>query len=243
MGINGVMIDSREPDWVQKLTFGGVPTSVTYLEHGDLMVACHDGSVLYVERKTPDDFLSSLRDGRLFPQLAFLTDKTKWAYLVITGDLARGPKDSVITDRGQTGWSWNAIQGALLTIQEMGVFVSFAANDIDYEACILRLGQRDRKPDLLLAPAKFPKILSIQESIVAALPGIGTERLQLVMDYVGGSPAWAIIALTDPDTQIPGIPHSTKVKIRNALKLADKTQLVLTTNDRGEEILQTVRSD
>jgi len=243
MGLNAVMIDSREPDWVKSLTFGGVPTTVTYLEHGDCIAACDDGQMIYVERKTPDDFLSSLRDARLFPQLANLTDHTKWAYLVITGDLARGPGDKVITDRGQTGWSWNAVQGALVTIQEMGVFVAYAANDLDYEGCVLRLAQRDRDPDLLLAPPKFPKILSIQESIVASLPGIGTERLQIVMDYVGGSPAWAIIALTDPDSDIPGISPSVKMKIRNALRLADHVQLVLTTNDRGEEILQTIRSE
>lgn len=242
MDLQAVMIDSREPEWVQKLTFQGAPTSVVYLEHGDLIAATKDGQMIYVERKTPDDFLGSLRDERLFPQLANLTDHTKWAYLVITGDLARGPGDKVITDRGQTGWSWNAVQGAILSIQEMGVFVAYAANDLDYEGCIMRLAQRDRKPDLLLAPAKFPRILSVQESIIAALPGIGTERMQLVMEYCDGSPAWALVALADPDTQIPGISQSVKLKIRAALKLADDISLILTTNDEGKEILETIRS-
>lgn len=243
MPLTAVVVDTREPKEIQKLTFGGLPVVAQYMEHGDLMGACSDGEMILVERKTPDDFLGSLKDGRLFPQLANLTDQTRWSYLVITGELARGQGDKVVTDRGVTGWSWNAVQGALLTIQEMGVFVAYAANEIDYEACIVRLGNRDRDPDLLLAPPKFPKILSIQESIIASLPGIGTERLQIVMDYVGGSPAWALIALTDKDTDIPGISPSVKMKIRNALRLADDIQLVLTTNDRGEEILQTVRSE
>lgn len=237
--ITGIMIDSREPTWVQNLTFGGIPTVVTCLPHGDLAAATADGQMILVERKTPDDFLNSLRDGRLFPQLAEMQDQTPWSYLVITGEFLRSKNGNVISDRGETGWNWHAVQGALLTIQETGVFVTYAGGDADYEACILRLGNRDRSPDLLLEPPKFPKILSAQEAIVASLPGIGTERLKAVMDYCG-TPAWALVALTDPTSEIPGVPRSVKTKIRAALRLADDTQLAVITNDDGAEVLTIV---
>jgi ERCC4-type nuclease len=234
--ITGIFVDTREPPWVQALTFEGIPTLVTFLEHGDCMAATDDGKMLLIERKTPDDFLGSLRDQRLFPQLTEMLDQTRWAYLMITGDFQRGPNGHAVTERGNTGWDWNAIQGALLTIQEMGIFIIHSAGDTDYEQCILRLGKRDRKPDLLLAPPKFPKILSAQEAIVCSLPGIGTERLQAVMAYCG-TPAWALVALTDMDTEIPGVGPGVKRKIRNALKLADNEQIAISLNEMDNEVL------
>ncbi len=65
MGIATVIIDSREPKWVQELSFGGVPTAVAQLDYGDLHVLCEDDCMLIIERKTPDDFLNSLRNERL----------------------------------------------------------------------------------------------------------------------------------------------------------------------------------
>jgi len=232
--ITAIMIDSREPAWVQKLTFGGIPTVVTALDHGDLMAATDDGNMILVERKTPDDLLGSLRSNRLFHQLTEMQDQTRWAYLVITGELQRGAGGRVVTDRGDTGWSWAAIQGALLSVQEMGVFVVQAGGDADYEACIQRIGNRERKPDLMLEPVKFPRILSCQETIVASLPGIGIERLKAVMDYCG-TPAWALVALTDLNTEIPGVARGVKSKIRAALKLADNEQLAVTLDAEDNE--------
>jgi ERCC4-type nuclease len=232
--ITAIMVDSREPEWVQHLTFAGISKVVTLLDHGDVMAATDDGNMLLIERKTPNDFLGSLRDGRLLPQLAEMLDTTRWAYLVVTGELLRGQNGNVITDRGETGWSWASVQGTLLTIQEMGVFVVFAGGDSDYESCVLRIGSRDRKPNLLLEPAKFPKILSAQEAIVASLPGIGVERVKLILDYCG-TPAWAMVALTDLSTEIPGIPKNVKSKVRAALKLAENEQLAITLDENDME--------
>ncbi|MCE5209001.1 MAG: hypothetical protein LLG42_11915, partial [Chloroflexi bacterium] len=226
---------------IQHLTFGGIPVSVSLLDHGDLLAVCDDGNMLLVERKTPDDFLGSLADGRLFVQMAGMKEQTQWAYLVITGELTRSPNNKVITERGETGWSWQAAQGALLTAQEMGVMVTYAANELDYEACILRLGKRERNAEITLMPQRQSRVLSIQEAIIAGLPGIGIERLSAVMDYVDNSPIWALIALTDMSSNVPGIGRAVKQRIRNALGLADSVQVILTTDDEGKEILETVR--
>ena len=234
MTITAIMIDSREPSWVQHLQFNGIPTIVTYMEHGDLWAATNDGQMLLIERKTPTDFLNSLRDERLLPQLAEMLDQTRWAYLVITGEFLRGENGNVSTGQRETGWSWSAVQGALLTIQEIGIFVTFAGGDADYEDCVLRLGARDHKKDLLLTPPRFSRIISASETVVASLPGIGTERLKTLMDFCG-TPAWALVALTDRDTEIPGIPRGVKIKVRGALKLSDEQQLAVVTDDQGAD--------
>lgn len=237
----GIMIDSREPEWVQKLSFGGIPTSVTMLEYGDALVACSDGEMLCVERKTPDDFLGSLASERLFVQISEMkTFFNRWSYLVITDGFQRGPHGNVITAR-ESNYSWQALQGALLTVQELGVPVVTCAGDADYEDCLLRLAARDRRAEMLLVPPKWGRILSPGEAVIAALPGIGVERLGLIMDAAGGSPAWALCGLTDATSQIKGIAGNVKSKIRAALKLLDGEQLGILVDDNGNEILQTMK--
>ena len=238
MGITAIMLDSREPDWVKSLEFSGIPKTVTMLDWGDCMAATDDGSMILVERKTPDDLLGSLRDERLFLQLSNMLLVTRYAYLMVTGELQRSHDGKVITARGETGWSWTAIQGALLTIQEIGIFVTYCAGDVDYGPAILRLGSRDRKPLLELGPAKKPRILNPSEAIVSVLPWIGIERLHSVMDYCQ-TPANALQALTDQDTQIPGVPVSVKKRIRQALGLQSYEELQVHI-EQDQEVLKAV---
>jgi ERCC4-type nuclease len=209
------------------------------LEQGDVMAACDDGAMVLIERKSPNDFLGSLRDERVYLQLANMLNVTRWSYLLITGEFQRGAEGKVVVDRGETGWSWNAVQGSLLTAQEMGIYVTFCAGDGDYEAAVTRICNRDHKPTLELGPAKMPRILSIQEQVLASLPGIGIDRLHSVLEACT-TPAWALCALTDKTSKIPGIQEGIKRRVRSALGLQDGQQLGILTNDAGDEVLQVV---
>lgn len=229
MSIIAAMIDSREPDWVQSLTFRNAMTAVTLLDAGDLWATTDDGALLCVERKTADDLLSSLKDGRLWPQLAGIRARSPWAYLVITGKLQPGADGHAVTDRGPTGWAWSAVQGALLQAQELGIYVVFAASDQDYEATVVRLSARSRKPELVIEPAKMARILSDGEQILASLPGVGLERVGALLAYTGGSVAWAIDWLCGDDSRerVPGIGAGTKTAVRRALGLPDDLTLAV----------------
>ena len=218
MGILSVMIDSREPQQIQALRFGGVPTAVIALDAGDLLVACDDSALLCIERKTVNDFLNTLRDNRLFPQLVRVREVTPWGYLVICGDLRPGANGKCLCHGGETGWNWSSISSALLTCQEIGVHVLQIASDADYEAAVIRLANRDRS-QLRTRPARDVTLVSVEETILAALPGIGQERAQALLDYCG-TPAAALTYLTCDDTHdIPGIGYQTKHKVRRALGL------------------------
>ncbi|MEA4811189.1 MAG: ERCC4 domain-containing protein [Anaerolineaceae bacterium] len=231
MGISAVVIDSREPTWVQRLTFGGVPTVVDCLEYGDLQVLCDDGATLIIERKTPDDFLGSLDDNRVLIQAATISKQrqiaqlnpksrdTIWPYLVITGTFMPASDGKTITQRGVTGWKWRSVMGALLSIQEMGTPVVFAADDADYEKLVISLSNRSHKSVEQILPPKLFTLLSPGQAVVAALPGIGIERLKTVMIYANDDPARAIAELTDPDKEYAGIPKAVNKQIRSALKL------------------------
>jgi len=227
MAITAAIIDSREPAWVQALTFGGAMVAHSQLDAGDVLVTCDDGTLLAVERKTPDDLLNSLRDNRLWAQLAGMRQVTPWAYLMITGDLRCSADGKVITDSRGTGWNWASVQGALLQAQEMGVFVYVCSGDDDYEAAVLRLAARSHKPELVIPPAREPIPMSTAERILLALPGLGPERAQALLEYCG-TPAWALMCLTDLsfNDEVPGIGIGIKRAVRRALGLDDDNMIL-----------------
>lgn len=228
--MKSALVDNREPNWVKQLTFGGVPVAVTMLPAGDIWIATDDNAMLCIERKTPDDFLNSLRDDRIFGQCAALKEHSQWAYLLITGPFLRGADGKVITGR-ITGWDWNAVQGALLTIQELGIGVIHATGDHDLEAMITRLANRKRDT-VRVVGSRIAHVLSDAEAIIASLPGIGIERLDAInsvypLNELG---YMALLALTDTDPEawdIPGIGEGITRRIRKALGLPD--DLFLTT--------------
>lgn len=235
MAITAAIIDSREPEWVQRLTFGSAMIAHSQLDAGDLLATCDDGALLAIERKTPDDLLNSIRDERLWSQLAGLRKVTPWAYLMITGELRRGDDGNVWTDSRATGWSWAAVQGALLQAQEMGVMVVYAAGDDDYEPAILRLAARSHRAEILVPPVREPRILTEAERVLCALPGIGLERVQPIVEYAS-TPAWALTWLTqlESEERIPGVGLGTKRAIRKALGLKDDQELSVVCIENGQ---------
>lgn len=226
--LTSILLDQREPQHILNLTFGSADKLITLLEQGDALAVCADDRLLCIERKTPDDLLASIQDGRLLHQAAHLTDLTPWAYLIVTGPLLCSSKGTVITPRGETGWQWSSVQGALLTVQELGVFVLFAESDLHYEQLILSLANRNRE-SLPLWPARPPKFLSAGEAMLASLPGIGQEKLDAVLK-VYATPADALAWLTNPHARekVPGLGPGIRANIRQALQLAEHEYLMVT---------------
>ena len=223
--ITSAIIDSREPQWVRNLTFGGVPTAQTALDAGDLMATCDDNAILLVERKTPSDLLNTIRDKRLFPQCEGMCKVSPWSYLVITGLLYRDREGHVtVSGAGHTGWNFDAVQGALLTCQEMGTGVVYCGSDQDYEQTVIRLGNRNRGT-VCIKPPRDAYLLKSGEAALAALPGIGVERVQTLMQHFK-RPADALVWLCDSAcSQVPGIGSGIKNAVRQALGLTGNEAL------------------
>lgn len=236
MSISAIMLDQREPKWVQELEFGGIPTAVTLLEWGDAMLACEDGTIILVERKTLDDLLGSIQSHRLATQCAGMCEQARWSYLVITGLPRVNAAGQVMTDRGETGWGLASVMGALLAIQELGVMVTWCTSDTEYESTVLGIGARSHKDEQLILPVKFPTYLSPGEQVLASLPGIGVERIAKLVEYCGNA-AWSLAGLTDRDSEIPGIPKNVKTKVRAALGLKDEEQLNVMVDAQGAEVV------
>jgi ERCC4-type nuclease len=209
---------------------------VTMLDTGDIQAVTDDGCTLIIERKTVDDFLNTLRDDRLFPQLARMTDHknaqianhepvTSWPYLVIESPLQCNREGKVVTDRGVTGWSWAAIQGTLLSVQELGICVTFANGQADYEDAILRLGKRTRSPGMGVLAPRVAKMLGPKIDFLTGIQGIGPENAQKILDWSGNNVAHALCGLVDLDVPAP-VPMTVRKRLRtNLLSMSDNESL------------------
>lgn len=225
-----ILIDSREPEWVQALPFDGALKMVTALEFGDVWLTTEDDTLVCIERKTPADLLGSIKDNRLFAQCAGMRSKTPWAYLIITGPLTADRTGKIIADGRPTGWEFASVQGALLTCQEYGVSVVMCQSDADYEATVLRIANRKRDKERILEPNSQPRLMTHAESLLTSLPGIGPERATDLLKKFDRS-ADALTWLTWQDTilAVAGIGKGTKSAVRKALGLADDEELFVMT--------------
>jgi ERCC4-type nuclease len=241
--ITAVMIDSREPAHIQQLKFGGVPTMVAALETGDVQAITDDNCTLVFERKTLSDFLNTLADERLFVQLARMveprnTNPCYWPYLIITDPIACDAYGKVIVpERGVTGWPHAAVQGAILSIQELGVHVTWCNGAHDYEDCILRIGKRNRSPVMHIAAPRTAKTLGPKFDFLAGIKGIDVANGQKILDWCDNNLAHALIGLVDLEIPAP-IPFATRKRLRDLLGLQDGEKFELTGTQLTEPIAE-----
>lgn len=242
--LTGIFLDSREPQNIQALKFGGVPTVVTALECGDLWASCDDGELLVIERKTTADLLGSIADGRLFQQALKMRERSQWAYVIVTGFLQPTHDGMTYVDGRHTSWNWNSLQGALLDIQEMGVQVVQCCHDNDFEATVIRLAKRSRAGRVLMNTARPSRVMTAAETILTSLPGIGLERAQAILEEFPTA-AQAITWLTWPDTvaEVAGIGDGIKGGVRRALGLTQSESLTVWSNEALADMKNIMRQE
>lgn len=229
-----ITIDSREPEWARKLEFCELQ-DVRELETGDYKATTSDGYTLTMERKTPEDYLGSLKDGRLFEQARRLSEPRYFAqlrgekpkdipYLIVTGVFTPSADGRVFTTR-QTGWNYAAVMASILSIQEAGVFVVFCAED-DFRDCVIRLAERSREETLEILPPRPIDLLGPKEAALASLPGIGIERAKAALEWGGWNLAWTLAGLTDETIESP-VPKSVRKNLRVLFGLEDGQELTV----------------
>lgn len=223
--IKQVIIDSREPAWVQNLEFYGAHKLIMEMEFGDIWATCEDGQTIVIERKEPEDFIGSMCSHRLLRQaygLSQLREGGIWPYVMITGDLMSGPNGKTYANGKIRDVSFAAIQGLLLSIQELGVFIVYANDSRDLEQAVIRLSNRERTDLMTIAPAKRKGAqMGAAADFLSGLPGIGTNFADAIIRNTGTA-ARALEKLTGrepiPNVQIG---HKRRETIKKVLGLKE----------------------
>lgn len=214
--MNGCIITIDTNDALQTglMQWDGALVSIASLPCGDLKILCPDGKTILIERKTPRDLLDSIKDGRLFNQVAGLVGSADFAYVVITGNFT-AYAERVMAGDELTNWTWHSLQGALLSIQQLGCAILY---DPDYHGAVERIANRSRN-DVKVAPRREAYVFTSGENVLMSLPGIGSNKAVEIMK-IFPSVGLALEWLSDPgmfEPKIPGIGTGIKQKINEFL--------------------------
>jgi ERCC4-type nuclease len=171
--------------------YGG--TSITA---GDINIPLDDGSILAIERKTPDDFLGSISKRHIFNQVEVMAQNAKYSAVIITGFIQYNVKLNKTFIRSEDGkelektnWDAHSVQSVLDEIQFSGCPVIFCPVS-EYSDQIARLyGLVNKGNDARQSITKnriitFPPIDERVE-FLAQLPGVGMKLADSLLTFAG----------------------------------------------------------
>ncbi len=158
-----VYVDTRElAQFVERLRARGAKVEVKQLEIGDFVAS----SEVVIERKTTDDFVKSIFDGRLFKQLAAMADKYARPVLIVQGDF-----------RKIIGIGESAFYGALASvISDFKTPVLLASSEREVAEVVYHIARREqieKKRETRIREGRKPSTLGEnQRYVVSGIPGV-----------------------------------------------------------------------
>ncbi|WP_274644869.1 ERCC4 domain-containing protein [Pseudomonas serbica] len=183
-----------------------VNLKVGALPCGDFVV----GPNMVVERKEAKDFVDSIKDRRLFEQVAKCKLDYQRVIIIVEGDISKV----------RTEMSKEAIAGALSWLQVIeGVSLTPSSNAAQTALLVgtmARHAQEGLGYDIALRAAKPKPSRHMAEFILEGLPGVGPTNARKILDHFGSVRA-ACNAMPIELTKAPGIGAKTAARIHEAI--------------------------
>jgi Fanconi anemia group M protein len=146
----------------------------------DKLLTCGDylcSDRVCIERKTSEDFVSSVVDQRLFKQLNELKESFEKPILLIEGNKFYNRNIHP-----------NAIRGALVSIAlDFGIPILWSDSPKESAALIYAIARREqisyKREIILRTKKKSQEIKEVQEFLVAGLPSINTKLAKRLLEH------------------------------------------------------------
>jgi len=193
----------------------------------DVLIPTQTGHTLAINYWAASTFLHSIRSKELDSKVYQLSQISPWSYLIIRDVLAPHQNGQTLHDGKPTGWRWTAVQGAMLSVQEMGVGLISIRDESQLDDCLISLISRDRGLKRMRQPRELLWATPAEE-LLMSLPGIGEEKAEQLLRECGNA-ANALAAITGDDIKLSGIGPETKRKAREALGLVDDESIYIAT--------------
>lgn len=171
-----IIVDTREPRGIaEKLKRKGIEVVFDTLEAGDYVVK-HSDVQIAIERKTAEDYIASIEDGRLSKQLYLLSHHYKLSYIVLIGYISialvyrQFNKDAYISSligvslkKAKTG-----MQGQVISVN--------LETDYDFITFLKLLHEKVVKGDFERVPVSHKPPTKLLIGVYTMFPSIGLAR-------------------------------------------------------------------
>ena len=195
---------------------GAFEVRMVHLDTGDYLI---DDEVL-IERKTIRDFVTSLIDGRLFPQTARLAHSSYRSLLLL-----EGPRPPTMPDVHS-----HAVEGAVVSIAAMWRLPVLHSAEPEHSLLILRLlaeqVTRSHQPVLRRFDRKPKRLASRRLFLLQGLPGVGPALASRLLDHFG-SIEQVVSADVLALAEVPGIGPRKAARIRELVGEARTTPALM----------------
>lgn len=200
-----VIVDKREARSQVPSLLAKYNVSVRYdlLEIGDYVLA---GDIL-IERKSVNDFISSLVDGRLFEQASALVNASSNPTILVEGDLHKA-----LNYFKNVNAFWGAYASLIYDFKLITVYTSSPEQSARFIAVISRR-RREEKAEMWVKPKKKKGGTDeILVNILTSIPGVGVVTADRLLTGLG---SLREIFNANPQTlsTIGKIPHDKSHKI------------------------------
>ena len=118
-----------------------------------------------------------------------------------------------------THWQFRSVIGALLTVQELGVFIVHSNDNADLANTLKWLYERDRSVEYTPKPRKVGVLMTDEEKLLCALPGIGPVRAtSLLAEFGTVARVLAAISQNENIRRVLGLSDNEVLKITEVKK-------------------------
>ncbi len=204
-----VFADNREfrSNVVKELARKNCKVKPKQLEVGDYILSDR----VAVERKSCNDFLSSVFSNNIFGQLQDLKDSFEKPVLIIEGDGLYGKRDV----------HPNSIRGAVASIGiDLSIPIIWTESEEDTASFLFWIAKREQKEEersISIRGERKPSTLEDQQLfLLAGLPSVDTKMSKRLLDRFG-TPENVFTATEDKLRGVDGIGKKTAKKLRKVL--------------------------
>lgn len=202
---NGIVVvsDFREKEIIKNLGILGAKVVEQSLEVGDF-ICCEN---VCIERKTYDDFVSSVIDGRVFEQAKLMKENFEKAVIIVEGYSIRDINE-------------NALKGAIASLLvDFGVSILSTKNPMDTAKIIYWIAKKEQTKGrgVAIKVGKKPKSdKEIREFIVGSIPGVSTTLAKRLLEHFGN--VEKILTASEQELlKVKGMKKNVVKKMRNIL--------------------------
>ena len=170
-----ILLDTRESSETKDILELFLNSEETMLKVGDIVV----NDTLCIEHKTPQDFITSVFDGRLFNQISAMKDNYPHSYVFVSGTLAE------ILDAAEMMDRYNSIMAAVCSCYVRGCPIIFCGDLINLSEVVKVLGEKLSDGKARNRPVQKVKIEDLRLQFICGLPNINEKLGTALLDHFG----------------------------------------------------------